>query len=165
MLERVWGQRVEVTSSMGGQIGRRKRKENPPKPDLSRTIVRQSRRRRNVRYSNFIEYDDFIEDDFEVKEEGVDREELRRGRKVKLVVKLSQQRARGHHANESRDSGSRREEEDGQDAGAAVAEDGEEERERRMVMKRRMSGREMRMTWKTEWRVITTAAAKRYVAE
>ncbi|KAI4388372.1 hypothetical protein MLD38_000706 [Melastoma candidum] len=142
-----------------GQIVRRKRKGRPPKPDLSRRSpspppeevrnVRRSHRRRNVRYSSFIDYDDFIDDDdFELDREGEEvlcggddddgDVELRRGRKVKLVVKLNRRRgAPRRRARETCDSGS--------EAGDGVTE-GEEEvesgSEGRVLKKRRISGRE-----------------------
>ncbi|OIW04231.1 hypothetical protein TanjilG_00791 [Lupinus angustifolius] len=78
-----------------GQIVRRKKKGRPSKADLARrsgespasaqSDLRRSRRRRNVRYTNMIDYDDYLD------EEEEDEDERRREKKkLKLVMKLNQ---------------------------------------------------------------------------
>ncbi|OIW16355.1 hypothetical protein TanjilG_19071 [Lupinus angustifolius] len=77
-----------------GQIVRRKKKGRPSKADLAHrssqspssahSDVRRSRRRRNMRYSNMIDYDDYLD------EEEEDEDERRREKKkLKLVTKLN----------------------------------------------------------------------------
>ncbi|XVF03841.1 hypothetical protein REPUB_Repub05bG0027600 [Reevesia pubescens] len=78
-----------------GQIVKRKKKGRPSKADLakrgsspaapSEQELRRSHRRRNVRYN--IDYDDYIDEDFEDEDE---EEERRREKKLKLVLKLNQ---------------------------------------------------------------------------
>ncbi|XP_039171293.1 uncharacterized protein LOC104450249 [Eucalyptus grandis] len=86
---------------MMGQIVKRKKKGRPPKSDLAKRSprpppapepdVRRSLRRRSVRY-NFIDYDDYIDDEYELDEEEEEEDERRRAKKLKLVVKLDQGR-------------------------------------------------------------------------
>lgn len=97
-----------------GQIVKRKKKGRPPKSDLAKRSpkppapapapeldLRRSLRRRSVRY-NFIDYDDYVDEEYELDEEEEEDEgdERRRAKKLKLVVKLDQG-ARGEHAQDS----------------------------------------------------------------
>ncbi|KAG8492679.1 hypothetical protein CXB51_010334 [Gossypium anomalum] len=78
-----------------GQIVKRKKKGRPSKADLAKrgsspaaateSELRRSHRRRNVRYN--IDYDDYLDEDFEEEDE---EEERRREKKLKLILKLNQ---------------------------------------------------------------------------
>ncbi|GAV72907.1 Bromodomain domain-containing protein [Cephalotus follicularis] len=118
-----------------GQIVKRKKKGRPSKADLARLAagestagtgsdLRRSHRRRSVRYS-VIDYDDYIDEDFEeLFDDGEEEDERRREKKLKLVVKLnsSSGEARRVHENE-----------------LSASED-EEESERKPVKKRKIDG-------------------------
>lgn len=94
---------------MMGQIVKRKKKGRPPKSDLAKRSpkpspkpepdLRRSLRRRSVRYA-FIDYDDYIDDEYDFDDEEEDEDERRKAKKLKLVVKLDQE-ARGEHALDS----------------------------------------------------------------
>lgn len=147
-----------------GQIVKRKKKGRPPKADLakrgssppasSEPELRRSHRRRNVRYN--IDYDDYIDEDFEEEDE---EEERRRERKLKLVLKLNQGQeaeppsppppmppsrgrgvssasARGRHA-EKEEVEEREEEEDDEEE---EEEEEESERRKKKIKKRRING-------------------------
>ncbi|KAJ8763685.1 hypothetical protein K2173_003157 [Erythroxylum novogranatense] len=132
-----------------GQIVKRKKKGRPSKADLARRGThspaekaaepdrRRSLRRRNVRYNNFIDFDDYLDEEFEGEEEEEEDEEegdeRRREKKLKLVLKLNNNRgARGGHPGVA--SSSSASEEDN---------DGEEESGRKPLKKRRINDSEV----------------------
>ncbi|OMO83488.1 hypothetical protein CCACVL1_11383 [Corchorus capsularis] len=142
-----------------GQIVKRKKKGRPSKADLakrgsspaakSEPEPRRSHRRRNVRYN--IDYDDYLDEDFEDEDE---EEERRREKKLKLVLKLNQGQedeppspplppsrgrgvssapARGRHVKEEV------EEEEEDDDKEEEEEEDESERRRKKIKKRRIN--------------------------
>ncbi|WCJ32944.1 DNA-binding bromodomain-containing protein [Euphorbia peplus] len=124
-----------------GQIVKRKKKGRPSKADLARRSAadtesdrRRSLRRRNVRYNNFIDYDDYLEeleDEYEI-EEDEDEEERRKEKKLKLLRKLNNQEdsrnrtARGYNARK--------------DAVTSEDDEEEEEEEKKPLKKRKING-------------------------
>ncbi|CAI0437246.1 unnamed protein product [Linum tenue] len=159
-----------------GQIEKRKKKGRPSKADLARRSAaaahpssgatdserRRSLRRRNVRYNNFIDFDDYLDeyDDYEEQQaedeeeeevpepeeeedddEEEEEDERRKEKKLELVLKLHNDQSQSQNGNRRRGRPARASHARASPASSSDEDGDEGEGERKPLKKRRINGR------------------------